>query len=82
MLPIFNISIVISPYTSSLFSKILPIIEELFENLVDRNLPIRRIAYDFSGLIPSSQEYYDLFTDMTAVKREKRLAESVISIKD
>ena len=67
---------------TNLFSKILPIIEELFENLVDRNLPIRRIAYDFSGLIPSSQEYYDLFTDMTAVKREKRLAESVISIKD
>ncbi len=69
-------------YATNLYSHIVPEVEKIFRSIVNRNMPIRKLAYDFSGLVPSSKENYDLFTDMTAVKKEKSLVDSVLYIKD
>ncbi len=59
-----------------------PYFEQLFDKIVDKNRPIRRIGYDFADLVPEEQEFYDLFTDMKKVKKEKELVKSLLDIQD
>ena len=56
--------------------------EELFERIVDKRKPIRRIGYDFSELVADDMEQYDFFTDLSKVKREKNLVKSVLDIQE
>ncbi len=67
---------------TNLFSTLSQVADEIYDDVVDANTPIRRIAYDFSGLEPEECEQYDMFTDLSAVSKEKRLTNSVIKIKD
>lgn len=57
-------------------------IDSLFDKIVDRKRPIRRIGYDFSELVLADMEQYDFFTDIEKVKKEKKLINSVLSIQD
>ena len=59
-----------------------PYFEQLFDKIVDKNRPIRKIGYDFADLVPEEQEFYDLFTDIEKVKREKELVKSLLDIQD
>lgn len=54
----------------------------LFEKIVNRDLPIRRIGYTFTNLLPEENEAYDLLTDLNKVKKEKKLTKSVIGIQN
>ena len=67
---------------TNLFSLLSVAADEIYDSVVDRNTPIRRISYDFSGLEPEEYEQYDMFADLVAVDKEKRLTNSVIKIKD
>lgn len=62
------------------------IIEEkalsLFKKIVNRDLPIRRIGYTFTNLLPEENETYDLLTDLNKVSKEKKLTKSVIGIQN
>lgn len=55
---------------------------ELFNKIVDRNLPIRKIGYTFLNLLPGENEQYDLLTDLSKVEKEKKLTKSVIGIQN
>lgn len=54
----------------------------LFDKIVDKNLPIRKIGYTFINLLPEENEQYDLLTDLSKVQKEKKLTTSVIGIKN
>ena len=50
--------------TTNLFSIIGDYASKLFDEIVDRNRPIRRLSYDFENLMPQEMESYDFFTDL------------------
>ena len=66
--------------TTNLFSKISKYAEKLFDEIVDKNRPIRRIAYNFPDLIPEENEQYDFFTDTQKVEKEKKLTKSILAL--
>lgn len=66
--------------TTNLYSVIGEAFEQLFDNIVNRNRPIRRIGYDFAELQGEEYEQYDLFTDLKKIEKEKRLAKSVLNL--
>ena len=68
--------------TTNLFSIIGDYASKLFDEIVDRNRPIRRLSYDFENLMPQEMESYDFFTDLKKIEKEKRLVESVIKLQD
>ena len=69
--------------TTNLYSIIKPYAESLFDRIYkDKNQPVRRIAYDFDGLVSENSEQYDLFTDVNKVEKEKKLVFSVLSLKE
>ena len=68
--------------TTQVYSVILPYVRALFEKIVDRCTPIRRLGLTFSPIVSNGWEGYDLFTDVEAVEREKTLEHTVIGIKD
>lgn len=67
---------------TNLYSQMIGEIEVLFDKIVDKNRRIRQIGYDFCELATDDIAQYDLFTDYTAIEREKKLVNSVLSIKD
>ena len=69
--------------TTNLYSIIGPYAEKLFDKIYkDKNRPVRRIAYDFDGLVSENGEQYDLFTDNAKIEKEKKLVFSVLSLKE
>lgn len=66
--------------TTNLFSIIGGVAENIYREIVDKNRPIRRLAYDFSGLVLESDERYDFFTDMNKIVKEKRLVSSILDV--
>lgn len=68
--------------TTNLYSIIGDYACKLFDKIVDKNRPIRRIGYDFADLMPEENEQYDFFTDLEQIEKEKRLTASVIELQD
>ena len=68
--------------TSNLFSIIEPFCDRLFKEITDKNRLIRQISYSFGNIQPETMEQYDLFTDYEAIKKEKKLVKSILSIQD
>jgi len=68
--------------TTNLYAMISPYTDQLFDEIVDKHRPIRRIGYDFAELVPDDMEQYDLFTDLDKIGREKKLVNSVLDIQD
>ncbi len=66
--------------TTNLYSLIIDSVEELYDKIVDSGKMIRRLSFEFIDLKPETEEQYDFFTDLSKVKREKKLAKSVIDI--
>lgn len=67
---------------TNLFSVIGEYSDKLFEQIVDKNRPIRKLMYDFSELLPEINEHYDFFTNFEEVKKEKNLVKSVLELQD
>ena len=67
--------------TTNLYSQIIPYFDELFDEIVDYNQKIRRIAYSFEDLHNEDYEIYDMFTDQQKIEKEKRLVNSILEIK-
>ena len=62
--------------------KLLAYTEALFDEIVDPARPIRRINVGFGLLVPEEFATTDLFTDVAAEKREHKLQEAVLAVKD
>ena len=68
--------------TTNLFSIIGGYAEKIFDKVVDKNRPIRKIGYDFGGLVDDSFEQYDMFADLNEIDKEKKIVASVLDIQD
>ena len=68
--------------TTNLFYIISEYADKLFDEIVDKKRPIRRIAYSFNCLDQSKNEQYDLFTDTKKVEKEKRLTKSILLLQE
>lgn len=56
--------------------------DKLFDKIVDKQKPIRKIGYDFAELVSDEREQYDFFTDYNKVAKEKKLVDSVLNLQD
>ena len=65
---------------TNLFSIIGEYVDKLFDKVVDKNKPIRRLGYDFENVMPQSEERYDLFTNLESIEKEKKMVESVLEL--
>lgn len=69
--------------TTNLFSIIGDYGLALFDKIVDKSRPIRRLGYDFADVKDADEfERYDMFTDIEKIKKEKKLVESVLSLQE
>lgn len=66
--------------TTNLYSIIGDCAEKLFDEIIDKQRPVRKIGYDFADLLSDSSEQYDFFTDYNKVEKEKKLVNSVIEL--
>ena len=55
---------------------------DLFDEKVDKKRLIRRINVSFGNIMSDKYEYYDLFTDMEKIRKEKDLQMSIVGLKD
>lgn len=67
---------------TGLFSQISPVALRLFDEIVDRTRPIRRIMYSFDGLVSDRYEQFDFFTDIEKMQKEKKLVKNLLKIRD
>ena len=68
--------------TTNLYSIIVDYVSALYDSIVDKTRPVRRLSYVFYGLVPESDERYDFFTDMTKINKQKRLVNSVLDVRE
>lgn len=55
--------------------------EELFEEIADENLMVRRVSLSFNEATTEDVVQYDLFTDPDELDKEKRLQRAALEIK-
>ena len=68
--------------TTNLYAIIGEYTDKLFDKIVDKQKPIRKIGYDFAELVSDEREQYDFFTDYNKVAKEKKLVDSVLNLQD
>ena len=67
---------------TQVYSAINPFVMRLFDKICDKHTPIRRLALSFSKLCHEGWEGYDLFCDVEAIEKEKKLERTVLSLSD
>lgn len=68
--------------TTNLYAIIGEYTDKLFDKIVDKQKPIRKIGYDFAELVSDEREQYDFFIDYNKVAKEKKLVDSVLNLQD
>ena len=68
--------------TTNLYSLISKHTDKLFDEIVDKKRPVRKICFDFAELLPSENEKYDFFTDIGEIEKEKKLVSSLLELQD
>lgn len=63
------------------YRAIIPHIMELYERIVKRDAPIRKITLTANRLKEEGYEQYDLFSDFAEIEREKKLQRAVLAVK-
>ena len=61
---------------------IIPQVEELYERIVQKEFPIRRVNICCNRVSEEGYRQYDLFTDPVALEREHKMQQAVINIKN
>ena len=68
--------------STNLYSMVKEYVDRIFEDTTHQDIPIRRLAICFSGLVDESAEGYDLFTDLDALQKERNVEKAVLEIKE
>ncbi len=66
---------------SSSYGLMIPVVLELYERIVQKDKPIRRLSVTCNRVMEEGYEQYDFFTDYVALEREKRLQKTALEIK-
>ena len=56
--------------------------EKLYEQIVDRFVPIRRMSITFNHVIDEAYRQYDLFSDPVELEKEHKMQKAVLDIKE
>lgn len=67
--------------TTNSYRVIIPYVLELYERIVQRDKPIRRLSVTCNGVVNEVYEQYDLFTDYAAIERDRKLQKATLEIK-
>ena len=62
--------------------RIIACTEQLFDRIVDRRTPVRRISLTFNHVMDEAYRQYDLFTSPEELEKENRLQKAVIDIRE
>ena len=68
--------------TTNLASFLVDAMLKLYDETTDRTVPIRRLGIFFEDIYESDYEEYSIFTDFTAVERERALQSTVVRINE
>lgn len=68
--------------TSSSAKHIIPYIVKLYEKIVDRDTPIRRVSLTFNNALDKQYQQHDLFTGWKELDREHDLQAALLTIKN
>lgn len=66
---------------TNLYSIIGKVAEELFDDIIDRFRPIRKMEFVFCSLSRESEESYDFFTNLDDVSCEKKAVHTILDLK-
>lgn len=67
--------------TTNSYRVIIPYVLELYERIVQKDKPIRRLSVTCNGVVNEVYEQYDLFTDYAAIERDRKLQKATLEIK-
>lgn len=67
--------------TTSSASRIMEYTARLYEQIVDRHTPVRRMSLTFNNVVEETYQQYDLFTDPDRLDREHRMQKAILDIK-
>ena len=67
--------------TTNSYRVIIPYVLELYERIVQRDKPIRRLSVTCNGVVSEVYEQYDLFTDYAVIERGRKLQKAALEIK-
>lgn len=67
--------------TTNIYSLIGQVAEEIFEEVVDKNRPIRKLGFAFCNLLNENDENYGFFIDIDGVIKEKTTTKAILNIK-
>lgn len=70
-----------SVFTSS-YLTIIPYAMELYEHIVDKSKPIRRLSLSCNNIVNQAYEQYDLFTDPAELEKDRKLQKAALEIKE
>ncbi|MBP3344634.1 MAG: DNA repair protein [Clostridia bacterium] len=68
--------------TTNLYSIISGYTDKLYDEILDKNRPVRRVGYCFADLMGMEHEQYDFFVDIEKVEKEKKLVKSILTLQD
>ena len=69
-----------SPTSSAIVMR--PQVISLYEKIVYRNIPIRRVCINFNRVMDEAYRQYDLFTDPEELEKERKIQKAMVEIKD
>ncbi len=68
--------------TTNSYRAILPYVMELYERIVDKGKPVRRLSLSCNNLVDEAYEQYDLFTGPVELERDRKLQRAALEIKN
>lgn len=75
-----NGTVSIQTYTN-LYQVMLPYVLDLYEKIVSRHYPIRRLNISCNGIVDEAYEQYGFFVDYRKIERERKLQRATLEIK-
>lgn len=68
--------------TTNSYRLIIPYVMGLYERIVEKSQPIRRLSLSCNHIVNDAYEQYDLFTDQTELEKDKKLQIAALEIKE
>lgn len=68
--------------TTSSARQIISYTAELYDRIVDRFTPVRRINLSFNNVVDETYQQYDLFSDPAELEREHKIQQTMLEIKE
>lgn len=67
--------------TTNSYRAMIPYVMELYERIVEKDKPVRRLSLTCNNVMDEAYEQYDLFTDYTEIERDRKLQKATLEIK-